>query len=49
MMGIFIATLHYSFLSFPKPELKTRCKYIVEVGNSIITAILEIVGYYSFT
>jgi hypothetical protein len=28
--------------------LKTRCRYI-EVGNSIITAILEIVGYCSFT
>jgi hypothetical protein len=28
--------------------LKTRRKYIVEVGNSITTAILEIVGCSSF-
>lgn len=41
-------SLHSSFSSFPKSELKTRRKYIVEVGNSITTAILEIVGCSSF-
>jgi hypothetical protein len=44
-MGIFSATIYSSFSSFPKSELKRRCRYIVEVGNSNITAILEIVGY----
>ena len=48
-MGILIATIHSSFSSFPKSELKRWRIYIVEVGNSIITAILEIVGYSSFT
>ena len=46
-VGILIATIHSSFSSFPKSELKTRRKYIVEVRNSITTAILEIVGWYS--
>jgi len=48
-MGIFIATIHSSFSSFPKSNLKTRHLYIVEVGKSITSAILQIVEYSSFT